>query len=217
MWRAETPSNGYVDEMYPLDAPTHFIMSPEGMTALLGEQARPRTRGTSLTSETLCSSVPQSFDTRKRIARPPGVIPNGTSRLCSIHVELWRWPKFRAIGYFNQPIDGVVWLTSLQELSFFEFNQNSMKKPTENFGGNQARRIPHEHDHESYDMASIINRQHPTTLAKRHRPNDSGNRLVEVLSEYVRPVLLKRICTATPLPLSLLSPLLRWLFLWLLH
>lgn len=37
MWRAETPSHGYVDEMYPLDAPTHFIMAPEDMTALLGE------------------------------------------------------------------------------------------------------------------------------------------------------------------------------------
>lgn len=37
MWRAETPSQGYVDEMYPLQAPTNFNMSPEDMTALLGK------------------------------------------------------------------------------------------------------------------------------------------------------------------------------------
>lgn len=37
MWRAETPSHDYVDEMFPLEAPTQFVVAPEDMTALLGE------------------------------------------------------------------------------------------------------------------------------------------------------------------------------------
>lgn len=36
MWRAETPSHGYVDELYPVDAPTQFVVAPEDMAALLG-------------------------------------------------------------------------------------------------------------------------------------------------------------------------------------
>lgn len=36
MWRAETPSHGYVDEMFPPDAPTLFIMAPEDMISLIG-------------------------------------------------------------------------------------------------------------------------------------------------------------------------------------
>lgn len=37
MWRTETPSQGYVDEVYPQQEPTRFTMSPGDMTALLGE------------------------------------------------------------------------------------------------------------------------------------------------------------------------------------
>ena len=37
MWRAETPPQGWVEENYPRESPTHFDASPEDLTSLLGE------------------------------------------------------------------------------------------------------------------------------------------------------------------------------------